>query len=163
MIRDLYAANHQERREQAIQETDNHCSSCKTLLGQVKVSRRHRLWFDYGQLHHPNGDPENPDALVEILCASCHMRAHRLPEKNKGKAARRKTGYEVIRIPVLLERLSSLGLRYWDTETGRVAWQVGDLSGEAADSLDVVLTAFHWLTAEVAYLTDKLEQVQPTV
>jgi hypothetical protein len=158
MIRGLYADNHLQRREQAIQDTDNHCSTCKILLGQVKVSRRRRLWFDYGQLHHPDGDPENPNARVEILCASCHMKAHRRPEKEKAKATPRKTGYEVVRLPALMERLASVGLRTWKTETGRVAWQIGNLEAEAEDSLDALLMAVHWMEAEMRYLADKLEQ-----
>ena len=163
MIHDLYAANHRQRREQALLEANCQCQRCPTRFGVLKVSRAFNLKFETPHLHHPNGDPENPDAEVIILCDACHMRAHRQRGKENEKAAPRKAGYEVIRGAVLLERLAGMGLRTWSTENGRMAWQLGDLTGEAADSLDVVLTAFHWLEAEVRSLADKLEQVKPTL
>lgn len=163
MIRDLYASNHRHRREQALLESEGRCSNpqCRKLLGVLKLSRSYNLCFEQAHLHHPDGDPENPDARVEILCDACHMRAHRQRDKEQTKAAPRKTGYEIVRIPFLLERLAGMGLRYWDTDSGRVAWQIGELAGEAEDSLDVVLTAFHWLEAEVRSLTDKLGVQSP--
>jgi hypothetical protein len=159
MIRGLYAPNHRRRREQALLDSEGRCSNpaCRKWLGRMKLSRNYNLCFDLGHLHHPNGDPENPDAVVQILCDSCHMRAHRQKEKSGEKAAPHKKGYEVVRTAYLLERLAGAGLRTQTTEGGRLAWQLGSLEGEAEDALDVVLTAFHWMSTEIASLTTELE------
>lgn len=35
-------------------------------------------------VHHPDRDPENPDARMEALCARCHLREeHRLRRQNR--------------------------------------------------------------------------------
>lgn len=165
MIRDLYASNHLQRREQALLESGGRCSNpaCRKWLGRMKLSRAHNLCFDMGHLHHPDGNPEDPNARVEILCDSCHMKAHRQRAKENGKAAPRKVGYEVVRLPVLMERLAGVGLRTWKTETGRVAWRIGDLEAEAEDALDALLMAVHWMEGEIRYLADKVEQAAPQV
>jgi hypothetical protein len=141
MILDLYAPNHRERRRQALAATDDHCSQCGALLGQVKLSRRKRLWHDVGQLHHPDGNPEDPRARVEILCASCHMRAHRSVDAQTGKVAPRKRGYEIIRLPFLFEQLASVGLDIRSDDTGQVRWQIDDLSGGAEHPVAALLMA----------------------
>lgn len=160
MIRDLYASNHLKRREQALLESGGRCSNpaCGKWLGRMKLSRAHNLCFDMGHLHHPDGNPEDPNARVVILCDSCHMKAHRQREKEKGKAAPRKIGYEVVRLPVLMERLTCVGLRTWKTETGRVGWQIGNLEAEAEDFMGALVMAVHWMEAEMHTLTDRLEQ-----
>lgn len=157
MKRGLYAKNHRQRREEALMISEGRCSHCeKSLMGTMKISRAYNLVFEQAHLHHPDGNPEDPDARVEILCDSCHMKAHR--PKEKGKAAPRKSGYEIVRLPVLQERLASVGLRTWRTETGRMAWQIGDLEAEAEDFMDALMMAVHWMEAEMRTLTDRLEQ-----
>jgi len=158
MKRGLYASNHRQRREEALMNTEGRCSQCKkNLMGTMKISRAYNLVFEQAHLHHPDGNPEDPNARVEILCDSCHMRAHR--SKEKGKAAPRKTGYEIVRLPVLQERLASVGLQIWKTEEGRMAWQLGPLEAEADDFMDALVMAVHWMASEIHDLDSRLQRM----
>ena len=158
MIDELYAPNHRARRDQALLETGGCCSRCKRLFGPMKLSRSRNLCFEQPHLHHPDGDPENPQARVEVLCDSCHMRAHRQVEQRSGKAAPRKQGYEVMRIPVFLAQLRGAGLKTWVMETGQVGWQIGALSGQAETDVEAIVQSIHWMAGEIRDLEAKLQQ-----
>jgi len=81
------------------------------------------------------------------ICWACHMRLHRNPGPGRKKAAARKRGYEVIRIPHLMVMLARVGLYTWVTENRRVGWQMGTLAGEANDHIDALLMTLHWLSS----------------
>jgi hypothetical protein len=108
-------------------------------------------------MHHPNGDPENPDAEMIAVCASCHMKLHRKPD-NDGKMPPQKQGYKVIGMEYLLSRLAAVGFTVATNEGCRVDWSIGPFAAEAADPIDALLMALHWLTAEVGDLQRELEQ-----
>ncbi len=110
-------------------------------------------------MHHPNDDPENPDAEMLAVCASCHMKLHRQPGPN-GKASSRKQGYKVISVEHLLCRLAAVGFTVAPNEECRVEWSIGPFAAEATDPIDALLMALHWLTAEVGDLQRELVQLR---
>jgi hypothetical protein len=167
MQAELYADNYQERREQTFLRACGRCENildngerCPVKLGDWRITHSKQLQFEQLLIHHVNGDPENPDAEMIAICWSCHMRLHRKPGPGRKKASARKRGYEIIRIPYLFALLARSGLATWSTADGRVGWQIGMLTGEANDSIDALLMALHWLSAEVRDLQEALAQAQ---
>jgi hypothetical protein len=165
MIHDLYADNYQQRRAGAFLRSEGRCENlvngqrCPNRLGTFKISRAHNIYIEQLFLHHPNGDPENPDADVLAVCASCHMRLHRQPGPSD-KPSPRKQGYRVVRLDVLLSRLQGIGFVVTPNDVGRVTWRIGSLSAEAADPLDALTMAMHWLCAEVTDLQAELARAR---
>ncbi|MHB8596724.1 MAG: hypothetical protein ACYDER_07935 [Ktedonobacteraceae bacterium] len=163
----LYAENYQERREEVFLRSAGRCEHilpggerCPTKLGDWRITRSKQVQFEQLLIHHPNGDPENPDAEMLVVCWACHMRLHRQPGPGRPKASARKQGYEVIRVPHLMGLLARVGLSTWVTTDGRVGWQMSGLAGEASDPLDALFMALHWLNREVSDLQGTLFQAQ---
>jgi hypothetical protein len=162
-MRDLYADNYPQRRLEVLLRAEGRCENkiegqrCPNRLGTFKISHSYQPYFEQLYMHHPNSDPENPDAEMIAVCASCHMKLHRQPESN-GKTSSRKQGYKVISINHLLCRLASVGFTAVPNEECRFDWSIGPFTAEAADPVDALLMALHWLTAEVGDLKRELEQ-----
>src|SRR6266567_4770925 len=104
----LYAANYAQRRIETLNRSGGRCENilanekrCPVRLGDWRITHSYQLQFEQLLIHHPNGDPENPDAEMIAVCWACHMRLHRRPGPGRKKASARKQGYDVIRIPYL--------------------------------------------------------------
>jgi hypothetical protein len=163
----LYAANYQERREETFLRSGGRCEHilpdgqrCPVKLGDWRITRSKQVQFEQLLIHHPNGDPENPDAETMAVCWGCHMRLHRQPGPGRPKASARKQGYDVIRVPYLMELLVRAGFSTWTTTNGSISWQIGPLHGSANDPIDALLMALHWLQSEVRDLQEALSQAQ---
>jgi len=165
MIHDLYAPNYEERKLAALIRSGGRCENvihgkrCTHCLGTFKISRARNAGFEHLHIHHVNDDPHNPDAELMVLCDSCHMKRHRQPGAD-GKVSPRKVGYHVISIHPLLLSLTSAGFCVQPNEVCGATWQIGTLQGEAADPLDAVGMAMHWLSAEVRDLQKELTHAQ---
>jgi hypothetical protein len=157
MMHDFNAANHRQRREQALLDTKNCCSRCHKAFFVVRLSRAYNLKIEQAHLHHPDNNPEDPEARVEVLCDSCHMAAHRQPDPGQSKAPPRKKGYEVVPLPLLRKHVRCAGLVLADTEDGTTTWCIGDLSGEAEDTVEAIELAIHWMDGEIRTLREKLQ------
>jgi hypothetical protein len=155
MNKALYAPNYPQRREEAFLRAAGQCENllngerCKVRLGDWRTTRSKQLQFEQLICHHVNGDPENPEAELLIICWACHMRLHRQPGPGRKKASARKQGYEAIRIPHLLKRLACSSFHTWTRPDGSTGWQIGQFFGEANDPVDAIAIALHWLEAEV--------------
>ncbi|HET8843267.1 MAG TPA: hypothetical protein VFN35_17525 [Ktedonobacteraceae bacterium] len=165
MIKKLYAANYPQRREETFLRAAGRCENilagkerCPTKLGDWRITHSKQLQFEQLIIHHPNGDPENPDAVMIAICWSCHMRLHRRPGPGRTKASARKTGYEVIRVPHLMELLRCSGFSTWSLPEGGIGWKIDALCGEACDSIDAVAVALHWMSSEILFLQEQLSQ-----
>jgi len=163
----LYAENYQQRREETFLRACGRCENlldngerCPVKFGDLRITRSHQLQFEQLLIHHVNGDPENPDAMMIAICWACHMRLHRRPGPGRKKAAARKRGYEVMRIPHLMAMLARAGFHTWVTEDEHVGWQMGVLASEANDHIDALTMALHWLDAEGRDLQEALAQAQ---
>jgi len=163
----LYASNYQQRREETFLRSGGRCENilangkrCPVKVGDWRITHSKQLQFEQLIIHHPHGDPENPDAEMLAICWACHMRLHRKPGPGRTKANARKQGYDVIRIPYLMEMLVRAGFSTWTTANGRVGWQMGALASEANDPIDALLMALHWLDAEVRDLQETLIRTQ---
>jgi hypothetical protein len=163
MNKALYADNYPVRRQEAFLRAAGQCEHllngerCKVRLGDWRVTRSKQLQFEQLICHHVNGDPENPEAELLIICWACHMRLHRKPGPGRKKASARKQGYEVIRIPHLLSLLTCAGFHTWTLPSGSTGWQIGPFQSEAHDPVDAIVMALHWLEAEVRDLQEKLQ------
>jgi hypothetical protein len=157
MMRDLYAYNYPQRRLETLLRAEGRCENmvdgqrCSNRLGTFKISHS----------HHPNDDPENPDAEMIAVCASCHMRLHRQPGSN-GKASSKKQGYKVVRLDQLLHSLAATGFSASFNEECRVSWRFDPcgFQADAADMLDALAMCLHWLGGEVRDLQEALVQAQ---
>ncbi len=162
----LYAANYAQRREETFIRAGGQCENilngerCPVRAGDWRVTRSKQLQFEQLIIHHVNGDPENPDAVMIATCWACHMRLHRKPGPGRTKASVRKQGYEVIRIPYLMDLLACAGFHTWSTANGRVGWQIGELESSANNHIDALTMALHWLTGEIRDLQSKLDHLQ---
>ena len=167
MMRELYALNYPQRRLEALLRCEGRCENtidgkrCPNQLGMFKVSHAGNACFEQLYVHHVNSDPWNPEAVLLVVCSSCHMRLHRQPEPD-GKVLPRKRGYRVIGIDHLLSRLAGVGFRAHPTEECRVAWSFAPCSfeAEAVDMLDALVMCLHWTGAEVRELSEALASVQ---
>lgn len=164
----LYAPNYPERREETFARAAGRCENiladgerCPVSLGMWRITRSRQLQFEQLIIHHPDGDPENPNARMLAICWACHMRLHRQPGPGRPKASARKQGYDVIRVPYLMELLATrAGFSTWPTPTGAVGWQIGPLTGEANDSIGALMMALHWLVGEIRDQQNQLDQLQ---
>src|SRR5712692_2712333 len=159
MMHDLYAGNYAERRQETFLRAAGRCEHIihgqrrPNRLGTFKISHAHNPYFEQLSIHHPNNDPENPEAEMVAICASCHMKLHRKPDAN-GTVAAKKRGYTVVSISHLLMRLASAGFFVQPKEACRVTWRIGTLTAEAADALDAICMAMYWLSGEVRDLQE---------
>lgn len=164
----LYASNYWQRREEIFIRSGGQCENilptgerCTVKLGDLRITRSRQLQFEQLLIHHPNGDPENPDAEMLAVCWACHMRLHRKPGPGRPKASAQKQGYEVVRVPYLMQLLAtSAGFCTWPTPSGRVRWQIGPLTGEANDAIGALMMALHWLVGEIRDLQSQLDHLQ---
>ncbi len=165
MQNSLYADNYQARRLETLLRAKGRCEGivggkrCPNRLGTFKISHAHNPCFESLHVVHVNDDPENPNAELKALCPACHMRLHRQPGSN-GKAAPRKQGYKVIGIAQLLLKLTGAGFSTCQDEEGRTCWQLGPLEAVAADPVEAIIMAMHWLGAEVGNLQAELARVK---
>jgi hypothetical protein len=161
MRRELYADNYPHRRLEALIRSGGRCEHviegkrCPSRLGVFKISHAGNACFEQLFIHHPDHDPWNPEAELLVICSSCHMRLHRQPEQD-GKILPQKRGYRVIGIDHLLHRLARVGFTVAPNEECRFDWSIGPFAAEAADPIDALVMALHWLTAEVADLQREL-------
>lgn len=167
MMRELYADNYPERRLEALLRSEGRCENlidgrrCPNHLGMFKISHAGNACFEQLYIHHPDHDPWNPEAVLVVVCSSCHMRLHRQPEQD-GKILPRKRGYRVIGIDHLLHRLAGIGFSAHPNEECRVTWSFDPcgFQADAADVLDALVMCFHWLGGEVRDLQEALVQAQ---
>lgn len=167
MQADLYAPNYPTRRMEAFIRSGGRCENmlapnerCPVKVGDWRITRSGWMQFEQLICHHPNGDPENPDAELLFVCWACHMRLHRRPGPGRKKASARKQGYTAVRVAYLLEQLSSSSFHTWNADGGRTGWQIGELCGEASDPLDAIAMALHWQEREIHDLQARLEQAR---
>ncbi len=166
MNKKLYAPNYEQRRALAFLRSGGRCENilastgqrCPVKLGDMRITRSGWLQFEQLICHHPNNDPENPDAELLFVCWACHMRLHRRPGPGRKKASARKCGYEAIRVPHLMELLACSGLATWSLPDGGVGWRIDALTGSARDSIEAIAIALHWLSSEIRELQSKLDQ-----
>ena len=167
MMRELYAPNYPQRRLEALLRCEGRCENivdgqhCPNHLGMFKISHAGNACFEQLYVHHPNQDPWNEEAVLLVVCSSCHMRLHRQPEQD-GKVLPRKRGYRVIGIDHLLSRLVGVGFRTHPTEECRVAWSFEPcgFEAEAVDLLDALVMCLHWIGGEVRDLQEALASAQ---
>ena len=64
-----------QKRKEALAAVNNTCPRCGAVHGQtVRTSERTgNLWVTYLQLAHPDHNPWDPAARIEVLCNGCHM------------------------------------------------------------------------------------------
>lgn len=164
MNKALYHPNYELRRKEAFLRAGGRCENtvngerCKKRNSDWRVTRSGMVQFEQLICHHPNHDPENPEAELLIICWSCHMRLHRRPGPGRKKASARKEGYEAIRVPHLLNLLSVSGFHTWALPSGGTGWQIGQLCGEANDPVDAIAIALHWLQSDMQDLQTKLTE-----
>lgn len=108
-----------QKRKEALAQVNNTCPKCGAIHGQtVRTSERTgNLWVTYLQLAHPDHNPWDPAARVEVLCNGCHMgkdgpmhaasaRKTRELRKNGGKAKRYQrnsiSNHELVKIANML-------------------------------------------------------------
>jgi hypothetical protein len=163
----LYAENYAQRRIETLNRSGGRCENilangkrCPVRWGDWRITRSHQLQFEQLLIHHPNGDPENPDAEMIAVCWACHMRLHQQPGPGRKKASAQKQGYEVIRIPYLMDLLTRAGLHTWSTANGYIGWQIGTLASEANNHIEALTMALHWMVGEIHDLQNKLDQLQ---
>lgn len=162
----LYAANYAQRREETFIRATGQCENIlngerrPVRAGDWRVTRSKQLQFEQLIIHHVNSDQENPDAVMIATCWTCHMRLHRKPGPGRTTTSTRKQGYEVIRIPYLMDLLARAGFHTWSTANGRIGWQIGELESLANDHVDALTMALHWLTGEIRDLQSKLDHLQ---
>ena len=167
MMRELYADNYEERRQETLMRAEGCCENkrdgqrCPNRLGVFKISHAHNAYFEPLLIHHPNHDPWNPLAEMIAVCASCHMLLHRKPDTN-GKVPPRKPGYKVVSTEFLLARLAGVGFSASFNEECRVSWCFDScgFQAEAADMVDALVMCLHWLGGEVRDLREALACVQ---
>lgn len=107
-----------QKRREAIAQANNACPKCGAIHGQtVRTSERTgNLWVTYLQLAHPDHNPWDPNARVEVICNGCHMRkdgplhtasarkTRELRKNGKGRRYQRNSvsNHELVRIASVL-------------------------------------------------------------
>lgn len=64
-----------KQRKACLEEANYTCQECGKKQGDTYTSRRGRESKVVIQIHHPNNDRENPNAILVALCKSCHLKA----------------------------------------------------------------------------------------
>jgi len=151
MQRHLYPPEWNERVQEADLRAGGRCERCGAVLGTLRVSRKHNLYFLPLHTCHVNHDPENPQAEVEKLCPSCHGKSH--PWLPGTPTKERPYGYQPVTLARVLQAARAGGLEIIPQASGAgVCWRIADLVGEAPDVLDALASALHCLRM------DRLEQ-----
>ncbi len=119
------------------------CEDCGTPHGVLRIGKKSKSpYIVYLHAAHVNHDPEHSQAELRALCPSCHMKHDRRTER--AHMATRKRGYQVISATRLVLEARGAGLHI-SQHGDRYSWQIGDLSGIAADVLDAIGSALHCL------------------
>jgi DNA-directed RNA polymerase subunit RPC12/RpoP len=83
-----YAKNFHKRAKAAKIAAGWMCSECGVIHGSKRWSRwvgkEVDVWL---QAHHLNGDPENPDAVLVIVCPRCHWHVYHKPRPGEPRPA----------------------------------------------------------------------------
>jgi hypothetical protein len=147
MQRHLYPPDWKQRVQEADLRAGGRCEGCGAVLGTLRVSRKHNLYFLPLHTCHVNHDPENPQAQLQKLCPRCHGKSHpwMAGKRTGGKAHR--YGYQTISVTQLSEAVRAAGLYLSPGEEG-YAWRIADLMGTAPDVLDALSQALHCLRME---------------
>ena len=147
MQRQLYPENWNARVLAADLRAGGRCEGCGAVLGTLRVSHKHNLYFLPLHTCHINHDPENPQAELRKLCPSCHGKTHPwLYGKRAGRRGHR-YGYQSVTVTQLIEATRAAGLHLEPVEDG-YRWACDDLTGHGVDVLDAVSQALHWLLME---------------
>ncbi len=148
MQHDLYPPDWKQRAKACLERANYRCEHCRIPHGTLRVGKYHRnLYFVHLHAAHINHDPDNPQAELQALCPSCHLKHDRQSERGHVWAIRRQ-GYQVVSVVRFIAEARSAGLHI--TQQGRrYAWQIGHLSGLARDPLDALGHALHGLMMEV--------------
>ena len=147
MQHQLYPDNWKQRVAEADSRAGGRCERCGAVLGTMRVSRKHNLYFLPLHTCHINHDPENPQAEVAKLCPRCHGKSH--PWRPGTPASERPYGYQAVTLARVLQAARAGGLEITPTESGAgLCWRIADLAGNAPDVLDAVSQALHCLRME---------------
>ena len=147
MQQQLYPDNWKQRVAEADSRAGGHCEHCGAVLGTMRVSRKHNLYFLPLHTCHVNHDPENPQAEVAKLCPRCHGKSH--PWRPGTPARERPYGYQAVTLARVLQAARAGGLEITPLESGAsLCWRIADLAGQAPDVLDAVSQALHCLQME---------------
>jgi hypothetical protein len=143
----LYPPDWKERVQEADLRAGGRCERCGAVLGTVRLSRKHNLYFLLLHTSHVNHDPENPQAQVEKLCPSCHGKSH--PWRPGTPTKEHPYGYQPVTLARVLQATRAGGLDVTPDKSGTgMCWRIGDLSGTAPDVLDALSSALHCLRME---------------
>ena len=78
--RERYGKDWKKRARAAKERAGWKCAKCGVRHGTLRYSNwTEREWPVYLQAHHLNGDPENPQADLLVVCPRCHWRFFRTP------------------------------------------------------------------------------------
>jgi hypothetical protein len=80
-----YADNFRDRRNIRKELVDNACEHCKRQERSIYIGNKGKKCKIVLGAHHPNHDPENPEAELIILCRSCHGKADRWSNADERK------------------------------------------------------------------------------
>lgn len=145
MQRHLYPDDWEQRVRAANLRAGGRCEGCGAVLGTLRISRKHNLYFLPLHTCHINHDPHNPQAEIQKLCPRCHGQTHHWMRGKRTHA--HKYGYQTLTVAQLVEAARSGGVEFTPAEAGYY-WQVDDLAGEANDLLAALSQALHFLRME---------------
>lgn len=75
-----YGPDWKKRASAAKEAVGWQCTKCEWPHGKPRWSEwTERFWPVWLQAHHPDFDPENPDAELIVVCPRCHWRYYRRP------------------------------------------------------------------------------------
>lgn len=69
-----YAANFGKRTEERKQVVGYRCETCGAAERSIAVSKTGKVYMVYLAGSHVNHDPENPNAVLQVLCQACHCK-----------------------------------------------------------------------------------------
>lgn len=142
----LYPSDWRARAYACLKRAGWRCEACGVPQGVLRVSKRSKQpYIVYLHAAHVNHDPDNQEAELRALCASCHLHYDRRTERQP--AGPHRQGYQVVSTTRLLVEMRGAGLLIRQ-EGERYYWQVGDLSGLANDLVDAIGSALHCLRME---------------
>ncbi len=86
--RKKYAKNFRKRARAEKERVGWMCTECGAVHGSERwsrwVQRNVKVWL---QAHHLHEDPENPDAVLVIVCPRCHWRKYHKPRPGEPRPA----------------------------------------------------------------------------
>ena len=81
-----YPAEWSAMREHALAVADHRCQGCGCTHREDGTTSTHLT------VHHPDRDPENPDARLTVLCAGCHLAVEGIARRRERVHADRREG-----------------------------------------------------------------------